>query len=90
MPNAQKIPLSDFIPERIRSVIATVFGITEASITDSTHFINDLRADSLDCVELIIALETEFRIDIHDDDAEHIYTVKDIADYIYQQLSRAA
>jgi len=68
--------------ERIKKIIAEQLGVDEAEISPESHFIDDLGADSLDTVELVMALEEEFGIEIPDEDAEKIQTVGDVAKYI--------
>lgn len=68
--------------ERVKSVIADQLGADESSITLESSFVDDLGADSLDIVELIMGLETEFEIEIPDDQAEKISTVGDAVNYI--------
>ena len=68
--------------EKIKGIIVEQLGITEASITMESSFIDDLGADSLDIVELIMALEEEFDTEIPDADAEKVVTVGDVVDYI--------
>ncbi len=68
--------------ERVRSVIADQLGVDEDSITMDSSFVDDLGADSLDIVELIMGLEGEFDLEIPDDEAEKISTVGDAVNYI--------
>ena len=68
--------------EKVKAVIAEQFGVDEDKITLDTSFVDDLGADSLDTIELIIALEEEFNVRITDDEAEKIRTVKDVIDFI--------
>jgi acyl carrier protein len=68
--------------EKIKATIAEQLSIDEEEITTESSFIDDLGADSLDIVELIMALETEFDLEIPDEDAEKISTVGDVVDYI--------
>ena len=68
--------------EKVKSIIIEQLGVTEASVTMEASFIDDLGADSLDIVELIMALEEEFDIEIPDADAEKVVTVGDVVDYI--------
>lgn len=68
--------------ERVKSVIVDQLGADESSITMESSFVDDLGADSLDIVELIMGLETEFDIEIPDDQAEKISTVGDAVNYI--------
>lgn len=70
------------IAERVKKIIVEHLGTDEAKVTDSASFIDDLGADSLDTVELVMALEEEFGCEIPDDAAEKIMTVKDAVDYI--------
>lgn len=68
--------------EKVKSIIADQLGVEESEIKMESSFIDDLGADSLDIVELIMALEEEFDIEIPDEDAEKIATVGDVVDYI--------
>ncbi len=68
--------------DKIKKIISTQLGVDEAEITPESHFVDDLGADSLDTVELVMALEEEFGIEIPDEDAEKIQTVGDVAKYI--------
>lgn len=63
------------IDQKIREIIAEQLGVNISDVTDDKHFINDLGADSLDTVEIIIKLEDEYHIEIDDDNAEEITTV---------------
>ncbi|HEY8394929.1 MAG TPA: acyl carrier protein [Thermaerobacter sp.] len=68
--------------QRVREIIVEQLGVDEASVTPEARFIDDLGADSLDIVELIMALEEEFDLEIPDEDAEKIVTVGDAIQYI--------
>ncbi|GAQ26295.1 MULTISPECIES: acyl carrier protein [Tepidanaerobacter] len=68
--------------DRIKQIIADQLGVDEDEIVPEASFIDDLGADSLDIVELIMAFEEEFDIEIPDEDAEKIKTVQDVIDYI--------
>ncbi|MFK4785828.1 acyl carrier protein [Fusobacterium sp. MFO224] len=68
--------------EKIREIVVEQLGVDADQITVDANFIDDLGADSLDTVELIMAFEEEFDIEIPDTDAEKIKTVKDVIDYI--------
>ena len=70
------------IAERVRKIVVEHLGVDEAKVTDSASFIDDLGADSLDTVELVMAFEEEFGCEIPDDAAEKILTVKDAINYI--------
>lgn len=68
--------------EKVKEIIVEQLGVTETSVTLDASFIDDLGADSLDIVELIMALEEEFDTEIPDSDAEKVVTVGDVVDYI--------
>lgn len=70
------------VDDRVRSIVAERLGVDEEKVTPTTEFIGDLNADSLDLVEVIMAMEQEFNLEIKDEDAENIRTVKDAVDYI--------
>ena len=72
--------------ERVKKIIVEQLGATEASVTMEASFIDDLGADSLDIVELVMALEEEFDIEIPDADAEKVVTVGDVVDYIKENV----
>lgn len=68
--------------EKVKEIIADQLGIDADTITAGSSFIEDLGADSLDVVELILALETEFDLEIPEEEAENVSTVGDVVDYI--------
>ena len=68
--------------DNIKSIVVEQLGVDEDQVTEDASFIDDLGADSLDTVELIMAFEEEFDIEIPDEDAQKIKTVKDVMDYI--------
>jgi len=68
--------------ERIKEIIMEQLGVDEEQITPDASFIDDLGADSLDTVELVMAFEEEFDVEIPDEDAEKIRTVQDVIDYL--------
>ena len=70
------------VEEKVKSIIADQLSVDEAQVKPEASFINDLGADSLDTVELIMALEEEFGIEISDEEAEKIQTVQAAIDYI--------
>ena len=77
---------SEEVFEKVKSIIVEQRGVTEATVTMEASFIDDLGADSLDIVELIMALEEEFDIEIPDADAEKVVTVGDVVDYIKENV----
>jgi len=70
------------IDERVKNIIIEQLGVEESQVTESAKFVEDLGADSLDTVELVMALEEEFTVEIPDEDAEKIATVGDAVKYI--------
>ena len=70
------------IAERVKKIVVEHLGVEASKVTDSSSFIDDLGADSLDTVELVMAFEEEFSVEIPDDAAEKILTVQDAIDYI--------
>lgn len=72
----------DNIVERVKKIVAEQLGVNEADIKNESSFVDDLGADSLDTVELVMALEEEFECEIPDDQAEKITTVQQAVDYI--------
>ncbi len=75
------------IAERVKSIIVEHLGVDEDKVTKKAAFIDDLGADSLDTVELVMAFEEEFGCEIPDEDAEKILTVKDAVDFLSAQNS---
>lgn len=75
------------IQERIKSIIVEQLGVSLEEVTPQASFIEDLGADSLDIVELIMALEEEYDMEIPDEDAEKIQTVDDVTKYILAKQS---
>ena len=68
--------------DKIKSIVADQLGVDESQVTEDASFVDDLGADSLDTVELIMAFEEEFDVEIPDEDAQKIKTVKDVMEYI--------
>lgn len=70
------------VEQRVRRIVAEQLGVNEADIKNESTFVDDLGADSLDTVELVMALEEEFECDIPDEEAEKITSVQQAIDYI--------
>ncbi|GLR64285.1 acyl carrier protein 1 [Marinospirillum insulare] len=70
------------IEERVKKIVAEQLGVKEGEIQNSSSFVEDLGADSLDTVELVMALEEEFETEIPDEEAEKITTVQEAMDYV--------
>ncbi|MDX2144699.1 MAG: acyl carrier protein [Rhodospirillaceae bacterium] len=70
------------VAERVKKIVVEHLGVEEAKVTDNASFIDDLGADSLDTVELVMAFEEAFKVEIPDDAAEKILTVKDAIAFI--------
>ena len=78
---------SEEIFEKVKGIIVEQLGVAEAAVTMDASFIDDLGADSLDIVELIMALEEEFDMEIPDADAEKVATVTDVVEYIKEHMA---
>ncbi|MCH7555042.1 MAG: acyl carrier protein [Proteobacteria bacterium] len=74
------------VGERVKKIVIEHLGVDEAKVIDGASFIDDLGADSLDTVELVMAFEEEFGCEIPDDAAEKILSVKDAIDYIEKSV----
>lgn len=74
------------IQERLKKIIVDQLGVDESEVVPNASFVEDLNADSLDLVELIMSLEEEFKVQISDEDAEKITTVQEAEDYIEEHL----
>ncbi|MGI9227438.1 MAG: acyl carrier protein [Gammaproteobacteria bacterium] len=70
------------IEERVKKIIVEQLGVSADEVTEGASFVDDLGADSLDTVELVMALEEEFECEIPDEEAENITTVKQAIDYV--------
>ena len=79
--------MSATVMEKVRKIVAEHLGVEEAQVTEEAAFVDDLGADSLDIVEMVLAFEDEFHIEIPDEDAEKITRVKEAVDYISSKAS---
>jgi acyl carrier protein len=80
------MPIAPDVYERLKKIVVDQLGVDESEVVPSASFVEDLNADSLDLVELIMSLEEEFKISISDEDAEKITTVQEAQDYIEEHL----
>jgi acyl carrier protein len=78
------------VDERVKKIIVEQLGVKDDEVTNEASFVDDLGADSLDTVELVMALEEEFGVEIQDDEAEKITTVQQAIDYITAHMQDAA
>ena len=76
------------IEQKVTDIVAEQMGVDKAEINRETHFINDLNADSLDTVELVMEFEDEFELSIPDEEAEKIQTVGQAIDYIQEHQGK--
>lgn len=76
------------IEEKVIAIVAEQMGVDKGEINRDTHFVNDLNADSLDTVELVMEFEDEFETSIPDEDAEKIQTVGQAIDFIKEHLNK--
>ena len=76
------------VEQQVKAIVAEQLGVKQEQVTNDASFVDDLGADSLDTVELVMALEEEFEIEIPDEDAEKITTVKDAVEYIENKTSK--
>ena len=77
------------IESRVKKIVVEQLGVKEEEVTADASFVDDLGADSLDTVELVMALEEEFETEIPDEDAEKIITIKDAVKYITERDAKA-
>lgn len=78
---------NDELVQKVKDIIAESLGVKKTEVVPAASFIDDLNADSLDIVELVMTIEKEFDIEIPDDEAEKIRTVQDAIDYIVAHVS---
>ena len=76
------------IEQRVKKIVAEQLGVNEADIKNESNFVDNLGADSLDTVELVMALEEEFECEIPDEDAEKITTVQQAIDYVVANIKK--
>lgn len=81
--------MSADLEERVKEIIVEQLGVEAAQVNEKAKFVDDLGADSLDTIELVMALEEEFSIEIPDEDAEKIVSVGDAIDYIKNHGTKA-
>lgn len=74
------------VEDRVKGIVVDLLGVDEDKVTSDAHFRNDLEADSLDLVELIMAFEEEFGGEITDEDAQKLETVGEVIDYISSRM----
>jgi len=75
------------VEKRVKEIIVEQLGVNESEVTPEAKFVDDLGADSLDLVELVMALEEEYNMEISDEDAEKILTVGDAIEYIQSHIA---
>ncbi len=78
------------VAQKVKSIIAEQLGVKPEEVTDSASFVDDLGADSLDTVELVMALEEEFGIEIPDEDAEKMTSVGEAVRYVEEKASKTS
>ena len=76
------------VADRVKKIIVDQLGVEEETVTPEASFVDDLGADSLDTVELVMAFEKEFDIDIPDEDAEKMRTVGDALNYLHEKIGK--
>lgn len=79
---------TDSVEEKVKSIISKQMGVSDEKITNESSFVNDLGADSLDTVELVMEFEDAFELNIPDEDAEKIQTVSDAVNYIKENVNK--
>src|ERR671917_1935073 len=86
--NEEKIMSDKPIEEKVKDIIVEQLGVNPEQVTPQASFIEDLGADSLDIVELVMAFEEEFNVEVPDEDAEKLQTVGDVIKYIEEKQSK--
>ena len=77
------------VEQKVKQIIVEQLGVDEAQVDPTASFVDDLGADSLDIVELVMAFEEEFSVEVPDEDAEKLQTVGDVIKYIEERAKRA-
>lgn len=80
--------MPELVAEKVRNIVSKQMGVSNDKITEQTSFVNDLGADSLDTVELIMEFENAFDMNIPDEDAEKIQTIGDAINYIEEKVNK--
>ena len=88
IPVTRKGNLMETVEQRVKKIVAEQLGVNEADVKSESTFVDDLGADSLDTVELVMALEEEFECEIPDEEAEKITSVQQAVDYINTHLKQ--
>jgi acyl carrier protein len=83
-----QVDMAEDIDTKVIEIVSEQMGVDKSEVTRETHFINDLNADSLDTVELVMEFEDEFELSIPDEEAEKIQTVGQAIDYIKEHTSK--
>jgi acyl carrier protein len=83
------VPSTEEIEDKVFTIVSEQMGVDKAEISRETSFVNDLNADSLDTVELVMEFEDEFEMSIPDEEAEKIRTVGQAIDYILEHMSKS-
>ena len=76
------------LEEKVKNLVVTQLGVDDGKVTNDSSFIDDLGADSLDTVELVMAFEEEFDMEIPDEDAQKMRTVSDVIDYLKDKVEK--
>ena len=76
------------VDEKVKQIIVEQLGVDEGEVTPNASFVDDLGADSLDTVELVMAFEEEFSVEVPDEDAEKLQTVGDVVKYIEEKAAK--
>lgn len=75
------------LEEKVKNLVITQLGVDASKVTNDSSFIDDLGADSLDTVELVMAFEEEFEMEIPDEDAQKMRTISDVIDYLKDKVT---